>query len=246
MNNLLRFVAFHGDQTVKIDVVLDTEKIVHMGEIVRDDDVEKWEIDLDAPLRTDYLEISKETGIPVWFVMLSSTLAAHMAEADAGKFMVALVNAIPAGVDVSLVWPKFVQELLRAGNNALGACIAGDKQTSALIHVKTLHKMSNPDLESFARKARETFELASQCNDPAQGYALEAASAMCWASYYGGYGGTVAETKSARLAVNACHCAVQAMILLEGPVFDYCSAYAFIGQTLVECVESTFSQSQQN
>jgi len=243
MNNQHTFVAFHGDETLKLGVVLETEKIIHKGEIVREDDVEKSEMDVDAALRSDYIEIANETGVPVWFVMLTSTLAAYMTEAEAARFMMAVVRGIPVGADVSKIWSPFARNLMRAGNGGLAAYLKGEKQTSVLIHLSTLHKMTAPDLESFARKARELEDL-SNISDPSPAYALAAASHIGWASHFGGYGGTVAETRAARFAVSAVHTAVQAMLFADEAKFDQPSAYAFIGQLLVDALESTFSQSQ--
>ncbi|MBS1991795.1 MAG: hypothetical protein JSS83_14840 [Cyanobacteria bacterium SZAS LIN-3] len=63
-----------------------------------------------------------------------------------------------------------------------------------------------------------------------------AAVALGFASYYGGHGGTVALTRSARLAVRACHLAVQA--ILAGSDLTEADACVFVARLLLEIFQS--------
>ncbi|MBS1995624.1 MAG: hypothetical protein JSS86_04905, partial [Cyanobacteria bacterium SZAS LIN-2] len=236
MNNLNKVAAFHGDSAIKADVLLEATRVVRDGEIVRVEDVEDPDTDWDQPLRQYYPAMSEQFGMPVWLLMVSEHLVARMPVSAAEHWALDLVRAMPVGASMDEAWSAFVRQLLRSDNGGLGAYVRGAEESAVLIHLKTLHQFASPGLESFARKARLAEELALAGSNDAQTFALEAAAALGFASYYGGHGGTVALTRSARLAVRACHLAVQA--ILAGSDLTEADACVFVARLLLEIFQS--------
>ncbi len=144
-----RLIAFHGKQEVK-DLYLSRvrahraadEIVQSFGYWAKDSKGEFKGCAVGCTLHSgEHDAYETELGIPVMFAYLEEGIFENMAPEDAKLWPEQFLNAIPAGADLTSVWPKFAEWLLVDKDNGVIRHAKTDRVKQAIQGVADLFKI---------------------------------------------------------------------------------------------------------
>jgi hypothetical protein len=131
----------------------------------------------------DHSVYETELGIPKIIARLEDGIFEGLEREKAKMFPLRFIQAVPVGVDLSLVWPKFAIWLLGDEKDGVIKYVETDEQKKIIIDIVELYKrvIAGESIESlkkeFAIAATDAAATAAYATATAAAYATDAATA---------------------------------------------------------------------
>jgi hypothetical protein len=158
----------------------------------------------------DHSVYETELGIPKIIARLEDGIFEGLEREKAKMFPLRFIQAVPVGVDLSLVWPKFAIWLLGDEKDGVIKYVETDEQKKIIIDIVELYKrvIAGESIESlkkeFAIAATDAAATAAYATATAAAYATDAATAAyATAAAYATDAATAAYATDAAAAIAA-------------------------------------------
>jgi hypothetical protein len=158
----------------------------------------------------DHSVYETELGIPKIIARLEDRIFEGLEREKAKMFPLRFIQAVPVGVDLSLVWPKFAIWLLGDEKDGVIKYVETDEQKKIIIDIVELYKrvIAGESIESlkkeFAIAATDAAATAAYATATAAAYATDAATAAyATAAAYATDAATAAYATDAAAAIAA-------------------------------------------
>jgi hypothetical protein len=149
----------------------------------------------------DHSVYETELGIPKIIARLEDRIFEGLERKKAKMFPLRFIQAVPVGVDLSLVWPKFAIWLLGDGKDGVIKYVETDEQKKIIIDIVELYKrvIAGESIESLKKE----FAIAAADAAAANADASAATAAAAYATAYATASAAITATAYATTATTA-------------------------------------------
>jgi hypothetical protein len=156
----------------------------------------------------DHMAFETQLGLPVFIAYMDEHIFEQLPLQEAKLWPLRLIEALPVGVDLHLVFPRFMHWLLRDPH---GMRESADARTRRIIDDLTLlYARRIHGLLFDQASAEASAEAARACAEAARGRTRACAQASAWASAWAAWASVQAARVSAEASAWAAQASVQA------------------------------------